>query len=193
MRMYKAFLDNDFNVVSYEEPSEIETIFSYKNQETFDVDLSILQEYLELNGYVTTYKMKGSDEDFVMYIDMDYNFHTIWDNETSIFVMNQIKQKQMEQIWEEIEKNQGLKHDNFKGYIHTYPSIQGMSEFKVGEEIHLRHTIPNGIWQSSNDEIASIDRHTALIKAKKKGKAIISYIVDTGFGMASVFHQIRIM
>lgn len=192
MRVYKAILDNDFNVISYEEPKEKETIFSFKRQNTFDVDLSILEDYLEIGGFLTTYLKKGSEEDFVMYIDMDYNFHTIWDNDTSIYVMNQIKQKQREEIWLHIEEK-GIKSDDFKGYIHNYPLIQGLSEFKKGEMIHLKHPVKNGMWSSSDESVADIDRYTGLVNCKKNGNTVICYVVDTGMGMANVFHKIRVI
>jgi hypothetical protein len=193
MRIYKAFLDSDFNVLSYEEPTdEKETIFSYKSQDSFEVDLSILQEYLGLNGYVTTYKKKDSDEEFVMYLDSEYKFDTVWDNETSLYVLKQIKQKQREGVWKEMEKS-GAKSDDFKPYIHTFPGIEGMDIFKVGEKIHLKHNFRNGLWLCDNEKIAEVDRHTGLVKAKKTGKAIISFVADTGLGMVSVFHKIQVI
>ncbi len=193
MRIYKAYLDNDFNVLSFEEPKEKETICNYSKKELFDVDLSILKDYIELNGYITTYKKLDSEDDFVMYLNTEHSFSTIWDNDTAIFVLKQIRRKELDEMWDNIEKEQGIKPDTFKGYIHTYPSIQGINEFKVGEQIHLKHIVPNGLWLSDKEYIADIDRHTGLLKAKKIGRAIVSYVADTGFGLATVFHKIQVV
>lgn len=192
MRVYKAILDNDFNVLSYEEAKEKETIFSFKKQDSFDVELSIIEEYLQFGGFFTTYLKKDSEEDFVMYINLDHQFHTIWDNDTSIHVMNQIKQKEREAIWLQIEE-QGIKSDNFEGYISTFPPIQGLSDFKKGENIHLKHPVKNGLWSSSDENVAEIDRHTGMLKTKKIGNTVIAYVVDTGMGLANVFKKIHVI
>ena len=74
MRLYKANLNNNYNVISYVIPDEIETIYSIRQEETYDISLEAIQDYLELSGYITTIPKETSDISFVMFVDIDYNF-----------------------------------------------------------------------------------------------------------------------
>jgi len=190
MRIYKAIIDEDYNLVSYEEPKDDQTIFCRQKQYTFTIDLDTLKEYLEYNGYITTYKGPESMVDFVMYLDIDYKFHTIWNNDTSIFVLDQIKRKLREEMCEEMSKN-GLEIKD-KSYIHLFPSIVGPKELKVGDIVHLSHKSIHGLWESSNEDVATIDRHTGLVTTKIAGSVVMIYVCDTGLGITKSFHKITI-
>jgi hypothetical protein len=190
MNIYKAFLDKDFNVKSFEEPTDVVEVYSYKRNKKYNIELDSIKIYLELNGFLTTYKDEQEEEEFVMYLDSDYNFHTIWDNETSIFVLNQIKDRKREEIWKELQHNGFDSETEFKSSLKTYPKILGVKEVKIGDINFLSHAMKNGIWSSHNNTVCQIDRLTGQIKGLEKGKAILSYTLDTGFDLFNVFHEI---
>ena len=68
MRLYKANLNNNYNVISYVIPDEIESIYSIRQEETYDISLEAIQDYLELSGYITTIPKETSDISFVMFV-----------------------------------------------------------------------------------------------------------------------------
>ena len=56
MRLYKAFLNENYDVLDFEEPSDLETIFSRNERKEFEIDKKTLTEYIELSGYITAYR-----------------------------------------------------------------------------------------------------------------------------------------
>ena len=189
MRLYKAFLNENYDVLDFEEPSEIETIYSRNDQKQFDVDTSTLKDYIELSGYMTAYRYSDRMDEYVMYLDIDHKFHTLWDNETSIHVTDQIKRTMREELWEAVKNKD---HDRVHDFIKIFPSIVGLKELEVGAITYVYHKYVAGIWSSSDPNVVSIDRTAGTVKALKVGESVITYVVDTGAGITTCFHKIKV-
>ena len=182
MRLYKAYLDNDFKVSSCETVEDIETLISKDNNSKFNIDNKAIIEYLELLGYITVYRYDNRKDEFIMYLDIDFQFHKKWDNDTSIYVVNQIKRKNRELI-------AGLPEPN---YIHTNDNgIIGEATIYKDTKTYLYHKFVGGVWNSSEPDIVSIDEDGCIV-AKQIGKSKISYIVDTGNGTLHCFKSITV-
>lgn len=187
MRLYKAFLDTNFNVLSYEDINTTELIFSRAEQSSFEIDSRSLREYIELNGFVTTYLKLDSMHEFVMYLDIDYKFHAIWDSDTSIHVTKQIREEMRDKLWNAInEKNPDKVHE----YIQLYPGIVGEKNIVEGDTSYMFHKYIGGIWGSTNTDVISINRTDGVLHALKPGTSTITYVVDTGAGITTCFSKV---
>ena len=186
MRLYKAFLNENYDVLDYQEPSDIETIFSRNEQKQFEIDNKTLKEYIELSGYITVYRYVDRMDEYVMYLDIDHKFHTIWDNETSIHVTDQIKRTMREELWNVVKSKED---SNVKDFVKVFPPIIGLKELEVGDISYCYHKYVNGVWSSSNSDIVSIDKDSGVTKAIK---SIINYTVDTGYGITTCFLKIKV-
>ena len=91
MRLYKAFLDDKYKVISYVSPSDSELIYSESQDKTYEIFYEDISDYIQLNGYVTvSLKEKKDNISYCMFLDIDHKFSNVWDTETSIYVQDQI-------------------------------------------------------------------------------------------------------
>ena len=74
MRLYKANLDNSYKIISYVMPQQVESIYSFHQDETYDISLEYICDYIELNGYITIVSKETNDISYIMFLDVDYNF-----------------------------------------------------------------------------------------------------------------------
>ena len=111
MRLYKATLNDNYDVISYEKPNKIESIFSTIDYISADIEMENIKEYIELVGYLTVHnEEKNSDIPYIMYLDLDYKFSNIWDGPTSIYVMKQIVENIRENLMFSILEEIGRAH-----------------------------------------------------------------------------------
>ena len=190
MRLYKAFLNENYDVLDFEEPSDLETIFSRNERKEFEIDKKTLTEYIELSGYITAYRYNNKMDEYVMYLDIDHKFHTLWDNDTSIHVMDQIKRTMREELWEAVKNKD---HDRVHDFIKIFPTIVGLKELEVGAITYVYHKYIGGMWDSSDPNVITVDRVAGTVKALKVGESTIKYVVDTGAGITTCFHKIKVI
>lgn len=187
MRLYKALLNDNYEVLSYHMPDEIEKILS-KNNTIDNIPIESLLEYVELHGYVTV-PLNEDKASYAMYLDIDYTFSTIWDSSTSIYVTDQIitsiRRNLIDAFFEDDEAFVGSNEGDRLGII-------GEEKIFLNELTYMYHKFKGGIWESSNSEIAYIDKN-GLIKGKKLGKIEITYEVDTGQGILCCFKNIEVI
>lgn len=187
MRLYKALLNDNYDVISYHMPDDVEKILS-KNNTIEKIPIESLLEYIEINGYVTV-PLNDEKASYAMYLDIDYTFSTIWDSSTSIYVTEQIissiRRNLIDAFFED-DKFTGSEEEDRLGII-------GQNKIFLDELTYMFHKFKGGIWESSNSEIADIDKYNGLIKGKKLGKAEISYEVDTGQGILACFKNIEVI
>lgn len=192
MRLYKAMLNDNYDVISYEKPNEIESIFSTLDYTSVDINKSTIIEYIELVGYITVHnEEKNPDSPYIMYLDLDFKFSNIWDGPTSIYVTDQIIKDIRENLMFSILE-EGMELEQRTEYIHFSEGIVGEPNITEGELTYVYHRYLNGIWDSSEPNIIEIDKNTGLIKAKKIGKSTISYVVDSGTGILTCYKTIEV-
>ena len=56
-------------------------------------------------------------------------------------------------------------------------SISGLSNICIGKTSFYSNTAPNGVWSSSNPNVASINPATGFVTANKVGNTIIKYVI----------------
>lgn len=192
MRLYKAFLDDKYKVISYVEPSDSELIYSERLNQTYEIFLEAISDYIKLNGYIT---VPSKDEGlYCMFLDIDHNFSNVWDTETSIYVQDQIltdiRHKLIDSYFSEDKKElENISVEEKR----KLEGIIGLSSMYVDDETYMYHKQPGGIWESSSSYIASIDRHTGILEANFPGKTTITYVVDTGDGILTCYKTIEIL
>ena len=196
MRLYKAFLDDKYKVISYVSPSDSELIYSESQDKTYEIFYEDISDYIQLNGYVTvSLKEKKDNISYCMFLDIDHKFSNVWDTETSIYVQDQIltdirvklinayfENEDVEVIDPEVLQERRNMH-----------GIVGLSKMYVGDDSYMYHKQDGGIWGSSAPFIASIDSKTGILEANSIGKTTISYVVDTGGGILTCFKTIEIL
>jgi len=192
MRLYKANLDNDFNLISYVMPNETETIYSVREEKTYDILHDDIYEYIEMFGYLY-FPIESDDADYTMFIDIDHTYSTVWDNQTSIYVSDQIqseiRKNLIDAFFDEDESFLGSSEEKQKELL----GITGNDKIYKDELTYLYHKCKGGIWESSNTDVLSIDKYSGVIKGKNIGKTTITYQVDTGSGMLTCFKNIEVV
>jgi len=192
MRLYKAVLNDNYDVISYEKPNEIESVFSTLDYTSTDIDKETLKEYIELVGYLTVHnEEKNPDSPYIMYLDLDFKFNSIWDGPTSIYVTDQIIKDIRENLMFSILE-EGMELEQRTEYIHFSEGIVGESEITEGDLTYVYHKYLNGIWSSSDPNVISVDKYNGVVRAKKVGKSTISYVVDSGTGILTCFKTIAV-
>jgi hypothetical protein len=193
MRLYKAFLDDKYRVISYVSPSDSELVYSESEDKTYEIFSEDISDYIELNGYITVpIKERNNDISYCMFLDIDYTFSNVWDTETSIYVQDQILTDIRVKLIDAYFK------DDYSEVIDPEVKsellgIIGLSKMYVGDESYMYHQYTGGVWESSSPYIASIDRQTGVIEANFAGKTTITYIVDSGAGILTCFKTIEIL
>jgi hypothetical protein len=189
MRLYKAFLDDKYKVISYVNPSDSELIYSESQDKTYEFLYKDISDYIELNGYITV-SIKEKTDLYCMFLDIDHKFSNIYDNETSIYVQDQILTDIRVKLIDAYFEDEEIIDDKTKKDI---VGIVGLSKIYVGEETHMCHRNTGGIWESSSPYIATIDRQTGLLEANFIGKTTITYIVDDGVNITTCYKTIEIL
>jgi hypothetical protein len=192
MRLYKAFLDDTYKVISYVSPSDSELVYSESKDKTYEIFSEHISDYIELNGYITVPVKEKKDISYCMFLDIDYTFSNVWDTETSIYVQDQILTDIRVKLIDAYFK------DDYSEVIdpevkNEVLGIVGLSKMYVGDESYMYHRYTGGIWGSSAPFIASIDSQTGVLEANSIGKTSISYIVDTGGGILNCFKTIEVL
>jgi len=192
MRLYKANLDDNYEVLSYASPQETEEIYSVRKGETYDISYESIYEYVEMVGYIV-FPLKESIKDVkhTMYIDIDYNCLTTWDNEIFNHVSDTIVQDIRKNIIESFfsEDNDSYFNEDEDGLV----GITGHKEIFQGEMTYLSHKYKGGIWESSDENIIEIDRDTGMMRGNRLGEVQISYEVDSGCGMLTCFKKVKVV
>lgn len=194
MRLYKANLNSQYEVISYVAPNEIEEIYSVRSNATYDICLEALYDYIELSGSMT-FPLKDVNDGifYTMFVDIDHNF-TTWEGKMITYVIDQIQYKIRQNLIDTF-----FNDDNDEQFISKSDleddiiSIIGESEILLGEMTYLYHKNKGGIWESSNSDIISIDKYNGIIKGNNLGTATITYQVDTGYGMLTCFKKIEVI
>jgi hypothetical protein len=192
MRLYKANLNSQYEVISYVAPNEIEEIYSVRSNATYDICLEALYDYIELSGSMT-FPLKDVNDGifYTMFVDIDHKFSR-WEDKMVSYVVDQIqyeiRQNIIDNFFHEEEPFVG-KNDLEDDTI----SIIGESEMLLGEMTYLYHKNKGGIWESSNSDIISIDKYNGIVKGNNLGTATITYQVDTGYGMLTCFKKIEVI
>ena len=194
MRLYKANLNNNYNVISYVIPDEIESIYSIRQEETYDISLEAIQDYLELSGYITTIPKETSDISFVMFVDIDYNFISNdrpWLENNGSYVKDQITSSIRKNLIDAFFDDE----EAFVGSTDTEDmlGIVGQDKIFLNEMTYVFHKYKGGIWESDNPEIINIDKYTGVIKGKAIGKASITYQIDTGTDILICYKDIEVI
>jgi hypothetical protein len=193
MRLYKANLNSQYEVISYVAPNEIEEVYSVRSNATYDICLESLYDYIELSGSMT-FPLKDVKDNifYTMYVDIDHKF-TNWEGKMINYVIDQIqysiRQNIIDNFFHEDESFIGksdLEEQNTIGII-------GENEILLDKMTYLYHNNKGGIWESSNPDIVSIDKYNGIIKGNKLGTATITYQVDTGYGMLTCFKKIEVI
>ena len=192
MRLYKANLNSQYELISYVAPNEIEEIYSVRSNATYDICLEALYDYIELTGSITFPLKEVEDSVFyTMFLNIDHKFSR-WEDKMVSYVVDQIqyeiRQNIIDNFFHEEEPFVG-KSDLEDDII----SIIGESEMLLGEMTYLYHKNKGGIWESSNSDIISIDKYNGIIKGNNLGTATITYQVDTGYGMLTCFKKIEVI
>jgi hypothetical protein len=192
MRLYKAFLDDTYKVISYVEPSDSELIYSERLNQTYEIFLEDISDYIKLNGYIT---VPSNDKGkYCMFLDIDHNFSNVWDTETSIYVQDQIVTDIRHKLIDAYFSNDEEKLENIPSdEMCKLQGIIGLSSIYVGDETYMYHRHSGGVWESSSSYIASIDRNTGILEANFPGKTTITYVVDTGCGILTCYKTIEIL
>lgn len=200
MRLYKAFLDDKYKVISYVSPSDSELIYSESQDMTYEIFYEDISDYIQLNGYMTVFlKEKKDNISYCMFLDIDHKFSNVWDTETSIYVQDQI----LTDI--RVKLIDAYFNDEYNGDKEVIDpeitvdkkrkliGIVGLSKIYVGDETYMYHRETGGIWGSSAPFVASIDRETGILEANSIGKTTISYVVDTESGTLTCFKTIEVL
>jgi hypothetical protein len=187
MQLYKAFLDNQYQVTSFEKPKEIETIFS-KNDEPFEVNETVIQDYIGIQGHIILYKSTEETEGYVMFLNINHGFNNLWDIH-AINVAEQIRKKIREQLYSSVKDRNSAK---VYEYIQHYPGIIGEKEIELDDTTYLYHQDNGGVWASANPTVLWIDKETGLIKGKCVGKSNITYKVKTKGGELTCFFTVEV-
>lgn len=191
MRLYKAFLDDKYKVISYVNPSDSELIYSESQDKTYEFFCEDISDYIELNGYITVSLKEKTDILYCMFLNIDHKFSNIYDNETSIYVQDQIltdiRVKLIDAYFEDDEEIIDTKTKK------DVVGIVGLSKIYVGDETLMYHRNTGGIWESSSPYIATIDRQTGFLEANFIGKTTITYVVDDGVNITTCYKTIQIL
>ena len=164
MRLYKAFLNEEYEVLSYEELKDIEDVFCSKEDVSYKIPKDLLKDYVEMAGYITVHDKENKDKSYIMYLDIDYQFNGIWDTSTSIYVTDQIKKVIRDELMFSIIEEGFSEEDISEGII-------GESNIMLNEVTYVFHKYKGGIWNSNEPSIVEIDSKHGLIKGKKEGKS----------------------
>lgn len=194
MRIYKANLDDNYDVISYDIPSLTEKVYSVREDILYDISDEAIHDYLEIAGFITTPIKEVVDKSaYLMFIDIDHQFSSVWDNDTSIYVRDQIvrsiRQNLLDYIFAEEESFLGI-NDCENGEPNM--GIVGEPEIFLDELTYVYHKYKGGVWDSSEEDIIKIDRHSGLIKGLKIGNSTVTYTVDSGAGILTCFKTITV-
>jgi len=194
MRLYKTAINNNNEVLSYVMPEQVEKIYSIRTDETYDISLEALLEYIELTGYVIfPYLNPVDDITSIVYVDIDYQF-TPWDKQAISYVTDQIhkciRQKLIDVFFEDYEEPFLGKSDLEQ---HDLLGITGEEKIFKNEITYLYHKYKGGIWESSNKHAVEIDRYSGIISGNNIGECTITYQVDTGAGILTCFKTIEVI
>jgi hypothetical protein len=191
MRLYKANLNSQYEVISYVAPNEIEEVYSVRSNATYDICLEALYDYIELSGSMT-FPLKDVKDNifYTMYVDIDHKFIN-WEGKMINYVIDQIQYNIRQNIIDNFFHEDDSFIDNSEK--HDTIGIVGETEILLGDVTYLYHKNDGGLWESSNTDIVSIDKYNGIIKANKIGTATVTYQVDTGYGMLTCFKKIEVI
>lgn len=163
-------------------PNQIEEIYSIRESKTYDILFEDIYDYIELFGHIT-FPVYQDDYSHLMFVDIDYKYDTVWENQVSSYVTDQIlaniREKLIDTFFEE-EKEQEI------------IGITGLDEIFIHETTYLYHKYKGGIWESSDTDIVDIDTDTGVIYGKSIGKVTITYVVDNGCGLLTCFKKLEV-
>lgn len=197
MNLYKAYLNNEYKLISYGIPDKIEAIpFS---ESTYDISFEDIRDYIELFGYIKIpYKLLNGIS-YLFYIDLDYNIIDPFGEQIVMYVSDQIKSRNRKKAIDELFHNLEEKEYEYdKEVVNNFLSedenrgIIGNDVMEVGNFTYLYHKIDGGEWFSSNSEILEIDKNNGLLYCKSTGIAVVTYKVNSNNGFLKCFKTIII-
>lgn len=172
-------------------PEEVESIYSIRQDETYDISLEDIYNYIELSGYITVVPKETDDISYIMFLDIDYNFIS---NDRPLLENNGSYVK--DQIIASIRKNLiNAFFEDEEAFVGSTEliGIVGQDKIFLEEMTYVYHKYKGGKWDSDNPGIVAIDKYSGVIKGVSIGKSTITYQIDTGTDILICYKNIEVI
>lgn len=197
MNLYKAYLNNEYKLISYGVPEAMEKI--PVSEKTYDISFKDIEEYIELFGYLKIPYKLSNGVSYMFFIDLDYNIINPFEEQIISYILDQIKDKNRRKAIKELFDNIGEDYPHKGEIVDNYISDVKESGIKcndimeVGDFSYLYHNTDGGKWATTNSNIIEIvEDKLGLIYCKSPGVVTVSYKVKTNEGSLSCFKKVQI-